>query len=160
MTAASADLRELAADLAYASGQGIQKSAASLIQETAMKVQQYAAADAPRRTGKLAASIQIRYVDVLSAEISPTVVYGTYQEFGTGTKGEFPGQPYEIRPKAKPFLSFMVNGKRVYARVVHHQGVKAQPFMRPAAVQALDPFAGELIEKGLLLITKGPRSAL
>ena len=160
MTAASADLRELAKDLAYAAGEGIDKSALELITETAAKVQSYAAAGAPVDTGKLAASIQITWVDRLVAEIGPTVPYGAYQEFGTGTRGEFPGQMITIRPKAKPYLVFQVNGKTVYAREVRHPGVRAQPFMRPAVVQALDPYAGELAERGQLLITKGPRSAL
>ena len=160
MTAASADLRELSADLAYAAGEGIEKAATDLIQRTAQLVQSYAQANAPVDTGKLVASIQIVWVDRLVAEIGPAVAYGAYQEFGTGTRGEFPGQMIEIRPKSKPYLVFQVNGKTVYARVVHHPGVKAQPFMRPALVQALDPYAGQLAEKGQLLITKGPRSAL
>lgn len=160
MTAASADLRQLSADLAYASGEGIDKVALQLIQETAVKVQTLAAAAAPVDTGKLAASIQITWVDRLVAEISPTVPYGAYQEFGTGTRGEFPGKMIEIRPKDKPYLVFQVGGKTVYAKVVRHPGVHAQPFMRPAAIQALDPYAGELAERGQLLITKGPRSAL
>ena len=160
MPAASADLRQLAQDLRGA-GQDIERVAAILVQQTAQKVQQLANANAPRDTGKLAASITITYVDRLTAVIGPTATYGVFQEFGTGTKGEFPGQPYEIRPKTKPYLVFKTkSGKTVVTRLVHHPGVKAQPFMRPAAVQALDPFAGELLAKGLLLITKGPRSVL
>lgn len=160
MTAASADLRQLAEDLRGA-GQNIEKVAATTIQRTAQQVQQIAAGNAPRSTGKLSASITITWVDHLTAVIGPSALYGVFQEFGTGSRGEFPGHPYEIRPKSPGgHLVFKVNGKTVVARVVHHPGVKAQPFMRPAAIQALDPFAGELIEKGLLLITKGPRSTL
>lgn len=160
MTAASADLRELASDLAYASGTGIEKAAIDLITDVAMKVQQFAAAAAPRDTGKLSASIAITWVDRLTAVIGPTVFYGVYQEFGTGSRGEFPGHIYEIRPKSKPYLVFKVNGKTVVARVVHHPGVRAKPYMRPAAQQALQPFAGQLADRGQLLITKGPRSTL
>lgn len=160
MTAASADLRQLAADLAYASHEGIDKVAEQLIRETAMKVQALGAAKAPRKTGALASSIQITYLSPTEVVIGPSQPYGTYQEFGTGSKGEFPGHAYEIRPKNKPNLVFTVNGKVVYARVVHHPGVSAHPFMRPAAVEALEPYSDELLRRGQLLLTKGPRSAL
>lgn len=161
VTAASADLRELAADLAFASKQGIDKAAVTVIHDIAQRVQQAAIAAAPRKTGKLAASIHITWVDKLKAEIKPTEIYGVFQEFGTATKGEFPSGMYEIRPKSPGgVLVFQVGGKTVFARVVHHPGVKAQPFMRPALVQALEPFAEQMAAKGQLLITKGPRSAL
>lgn len=158
--AASADLRELASDLAYASGTGIDKAAEDLIRETAMQVQALAIAKVPRRTGKLAASINITWVSKTEAIIGPSLPYGLYVEFGTGSRGEFPGKPYEILPKVKPFLVFKVNGKTIMAKKVRHPGIKAEPFMRPAAMEALEPFTEKLIEKGQLLITKGPRSLL
>lgn len=160
VTAASIDLRQLADDLAHASGQGIEQVATQLIHETAQKVQQYAAAAAPRDTGRLAGSITIRWISKLEAEVSPTVPYGVYQEFGTASRGEFRGQPYEIRPKSAKALVFQVNGRTVFARKVIHPGVKAQPYMRPAAIQALEPFAGQLADRGQLLIIKGPGSTL
>lgn len=159
MTAASIDLRELAVDLTKA-GDSMEKVAADLIVQVAQQVQQYAQAEAPRKTGQLAMSIRVSWVDRLTADIGPTVPYGVYQEFGTGTRSEFGGEMYEIRPKNKPFLIFKVNGKTVAAKVVHHPGVPPRPYMRPAAVQAVQPFAGRLAEKGQLMIVKGPRSAL
>lgn len=159
MPAASVELRELAQDLTQA-GQRVEKVAADLIGQIAQQIQAYAQAAAPRDTGKLAGSIHIVWVDRLTAEVKPGVAYGPFQEFGTASRGEFPGKPYEIRPKAKPFLVFQVNGRTVYARKVTHPGVRAQPYMRPAALTALEPFADRLAERGALLITKGPRSAL
>lgn len=161
MTAASADLRSLAHDLAYASGDGIEKAAGNVIRETAMAVQSIASARAPRDTGKLSSTITIVWISKLEAVISPTEFYGAFPEFGTGARGEFPGQPYEIKPK-KPggVLVFTVGGRTVYARKVTHPGVRAQPYMRPAAKEALEPFTDKLLAAGALLITKGPRSAL
>lgn len=160
MPAASAELRDLAAHLAQASGNGIEKEALDLIQRTAMQIQQLSQGAAPRKTGKLANSIRITWTDKLSATIGPSVPYGVYQEFGTGTRGEYPGKIYEIRPKTKPYLVFKVNGKTVVARVVHHPGIKAHPYMRPATIAALEPFADQLAERGQLLIIKGPGSTL
>ena len=160
MPAASADLRALAADLAFAAGTGPEQAAHKLLASTATQVAALAQAKAPRDTGKLSSSIQITWVSKTDVIIGPSVAYGVFQEFGTASRGEFPGQAYEIRPKTKPFLVFQVNGKTVVTRRVIHPGVKAQPYMRPALQQALEPFTEALAEKGQLLITKGPRSAL
>lgn len=161
MPAVFADIRQLALDLAAASGDAPEKTAHDLIQKTAMSVQTLAASRAPKDTGKLSSSINITWISPLEAVIGPAVAYGVFQEFGTGSRGEFPGQIYEIKPK-KPggALVFTVNGQTVFARSVRHPGVRAQPFMRPAANEALEPFTGQLADRGALLITKGPRSTL
>ena len=158
MTAASADLTALARDLSAASRMGIQAAAARVVGETAQRVQAIAQAKAPFRTGKLRTSIGIRQDSPFQAQIGPSVVYGPYQEFGTGSRGEFGGAPYEIRPK-KPngLLVFQVDGRTVFARKVTHPGVPPHPYMRPAAVEALGPAAGELAAAGALLITRGQR---
>lgn len=160
MAAASADLRALADDLAFAAGVGPEKAAERLIAQTALQVQALAQGKAPRNTGKLSASIHVTWISKTDVIIGPSVPYGVYQEFGTASRGEFPGQAYEIRPKAKPYLVFQVQGRTVVARKVIHPGVKAKPFMRPAVMEALEPFTDRLAAAGQLLITKGPRSAL
>lgn len=158
--AASADLRSLAADLAWASHEGITQAAAKTVQETAARTQALAVAKAPRKTGELANSIQTQWVDLLTAIIGPTVLYGVFVEFGTGSRGEFPGQPYEIKPVKAEFLVFTVNGKVVHAKKVTHPGIKAEPYMRPAVMEALEPATADLLRRGALIILRGPNSAL
>lgn len=159
-SAVSADLSSLAADLQYASTMGIQKAAEQLIQQGAQEIQKQAQANAPVKTGRLQRSITIRYTSPLSAIIGPDTPYAVYQEFGTGSRGEFPTTPYVIRPhKAGGVLVFTVGGKKVFARVVNHPGIPARPFMRPAFEQVFGAsVVKELADKGALLITKGPNA--
>lgn len=154
--AASADLTSLASDFAYASNQGMFKAAQQIVQSTAVSVQSEAQTRAPVKSGALRDSIIIKYLSALSAIIGPQVNYGVYQEFGTGTRGEFPTSSYTIKPKQGKYLSFTVNGKRVVTRSVTHPGIKARPYMRPALTETLgDEMTQKLTEKGTLLITKG-----
>jgi HK97 gp10 family phage protein len=155
MTAASADLRSLAANLAHASGEGIQKAAAEVIRDTAEKVQNFAVELAPKKTGALSRSIMITYVSPLEAHIGPTLFYGVFQEFGTASRGEFGGAPYKIRPKRAERLTFQIDGTWISTKEVTHPGIPPHPYMRPALEQAIGPAAGELARKGALLITKG-----
>lgn len=157
-SAATVELRALAEDLTKA-GDSVERTAAELIASVAAQVQANAAARAPRKTGKLASSITVVWEDRLTAVISPTMHYGVFVEFGTGSRGEFPTGSYQIKPK-KPgsVLVFKVGDKTVFARSVTHPGIKAQPFMRPAALDALGPFADRLAKEGALAITQGPGS--
>jgi len=155
--AATADLVSLAADLSAASGDSLMISAEKIIKDAAQKIQATAQANAPFKSGKLRASIRIRYVGPLTAIIGPSVDYGVYQEFGTGTRGEFPTGVYEIRPRNAKVLSWTSNGKRRFAKVVHHPGIKPHPFMRPAFEQVLgDDVVSALADAGLAAITRGP----
>lgn len=157
--AGTADLTALAADLAKA-GETIERAAARVVAETAQKVQALAADKAPRRSGRLAGSIGIRYESALVAIIAPSVPYAVFQEYGTGSRGEFGGQAYKIRPRTAAVLSFEVGGRRVFAKEVTHPGIKAHPFMRPALAESLAPMTEQMLEAGTLLITKGPKSGL
>ena len=157
--AAWADLASLANDLSKAEGTGITLAAADIIQQSAQRIQSTAQSLAPIKSGRLRQSISIRYPEPLKAIVGPQVEYGKYQEFGTGTRGEFPTKPYEIRPKGgRKFLSFTVNGKKVVVRRVTHPGVPPRPFMRPAIEQVLGELTTSLADKGALLITKGPNA--
>jgi HK97 gp10 family phage protein len=132
------------------------RAAQQIIQGTAEKVQAEAQSLAPIKSGALRNSITVRYVGALSAVIGPQVNYGVYQEFGTGTRGEFPTASYTITPKKGQYLSFNVNGKKVVTRKVTHPGIPARPYMRPALANVLgDQMAAQMAEKGTLLITKG-----
>ena len=157
MTAASADLTALVKDLRQA-GDNAAKRAHQLLVDATGTLQSLAAAKAPRKTGTLANSIRVRWEGDLVAVVGPTVDYGPFQEFGTGSRGEFPGDAYVIRPRTASVLKFTVGGRTVYARSVKHPGVKAQPYMRPALVETLGPFVGKLADSGALAITKGPNA--
>lgn len=146
--AGQADLTSLLNNLSGAS-EGVDRAAAMLVSKVAEQVKVNAVALAPRKTGTLANSIQVRYESSTKAIIEPSVPYGKYLEFGT--KG-----PYKISPR-KPggVLHFKVDGKWVYAKSVMHPGIKAQPYMRPALEQALGDKLEELTKSGALLIVKG-----
>ena len=156
--AASANLRGLAADLTSAGG-SVEQTASHLIDEYAQKIAALGQSYAPYRTGALKESIGIRRTGALTVEIGPTVDYGAYQEFGTGSKGEFGGGFYDIRPKSPSgLLAFEVNGRSVYARKVRHPGVKGKAYMRRAFSEGLKDFLPALAAAGCASITKGPRA--
>jgi HK97 gp10 family phage protein len=157
--AASAEVASLARDLALASGDSIEKSAASILQTSAQRIVHEAQVRAPIDTGKLQSSIHAKWNSPLSVEIGPGVDYGVFQEFGTGTRGEFPGSMYEIRPKKKDGrLVFKIGGKTIVTKLVKHPGVKAQPYMRPAFEHVMADFLQKLLDEGTTAITRGPNA--
>lgn len=158
MTAASADLTKLAKNLADAAGMPMQDAVSRTLNQKALEVQTIAASLAPRRKGILAASIRTTQISPTSISIGPTVPYGVFQEFGTASRGEFGGTSYTITPKSKKYLSFVVNGKRVYTKKVIHPGIPAHPYMRPALEKALDGLTEELASQGALMILRGPNA--
>lgn len=156
MTAASADLISLARDLSYASGLGIERAAAEVLRDHASNIQNLAMQYAPVKTGALRASIQVTFDGALRVTIGPTVPYGPYQEFGTGTRGDFPTSAYTIRPRNAAALSYVSGGKRVVTMKVTHPGIRARRYMRHAVEVDLGPLADQLARAGALLITEGP----
>jgi HK97 gp10 family phage protein len=159
MAAVSADLASLALDLAAASGGGMQAAAQKVLKDAAAQIQAEAQVRAPMATGRLKESIGVRFTSPMEVTIGPTVPYARYMEFGTGSRGEFPGPMYVIRPRNAKVLAFRVAGRKVFAKVVHHPGVKARPYMRPAfeAVLGRD-VVSKLLDTGVALITKGPNA--
>jgi HK97 gp10 family phage protein len=157
--AASAEIAQLAKDLSAASGDSIERSAAQLIADGAQRIAAEARALAPVKTGKLQSSIHARWLNPMRVEIGPEVIYGPYQEFGTGSRGEFPGTPYEIKPK-KPGgkLVFTKDGKTIVTRRVIHPGVRPQPYMRPAFEKVLKDVMERLASSGSASITRGPNA--
>lgn len=156
-TAASLDLRNVAAHLAYASGDGIELAAANVIRDTAEQIRAKAQTMAPVKTGALKQSINVKYESGMKAIIGPEVPYGVYQEFGTGTRGEFPTGMYQIRPKSPDGrLVFKVNGKWIATKVVNHPGIRPHPYMRPAVTATLGPeMAQQMADAGALVIAHG-----
>lgn len=91
----------------------------------------------PVRTGELKRSLMVK-VEPHRIIIGPTAEYAPFVEFDT--------KPHEIRAKNKQALSFMMGGKRITVRSVHHPGTTAQPFVRPAFddwIAAVGPAIGE-----------------
>lgn len=80
---------------------------------------------APVDTGRLRASVDYRTSSFFSlrpkAHVFSDVEYAPFVNDGT--------RPHIIRPKNAKALRFRVNGQVVYARVVHHPGTKARPFL-------------------------------
>lgn len=92
-------------------------------------------------TGKLAASVRALPVEEDTGKVSGTVqagggpaFYGRIQEKGGTTA-------YDIRPVNKMALAFMLDGKQVIRRLVHHPPLKARPFMAPS----LDEMTPEIV---------------
>lgn len=81
----------------------------------------------PVDTGNLRTSLGIR-VGSRSVTIGPNETiapYAGFVEFGT--------KPHIIRPKTPGgVLAFKIGNRQVFAKVVHHPGTKAQPYVRPA----------------------------
>lgn len=82
---------------------------------------------APVDTGRLRNSIKT--TRKLTArgptyQVGTNVEYAPYVENGT--------RPHVIRPRRAQVLRFKVNGRTVYAKVVHHPGTRAQPFLSRA----------------------------
>jgi hypothetical protein len=84
----------------------------------------------PRRTGNLGRSIHVGRITPTYAEAVADANYAAYVEFGTA--------PHDIRPSRKKVLRFQNSaGEAVFAKIVHHPGTRAQPFMVPGAQRAI-----------------------
>lgn len=57
---------------------------------------------------------------------------GTVSAGGVSTFLENGTRPHEIRANRAGALRFVINGRTVFARVVHHPGTAERPFMRHA----------------------------
>lgn len=151
-----ADLTNLASDLSAASGQSFQATAENLVRDAANQVQTFAVAFAPVRSGALKNSIVVE-ITGLSATITAGTDHASFNEFGTGTRGEFPGQPIVIRAKAGKTLSWIGrDGKRHYAKKVTNPGMAPRPFMRPALERVVLPLASSLADNAVIFIVHGP----
>ena len=153
------DIKNLVKDLSEISELSTDEITKNVLHDIGGKIVELAKKKAPIDTGKLKSSISYSVNgDQLVIEVKAP--YGMYQEFGTASRGEFPGQPYKIKPKKGKYLVFRVNGRKVYAKEVTHPGVAAQPYLRPAVTEALGPLFDKLAENGQAMILKGPKSKL
>ena len=95
------------------------------LEATARQVVNRAKILAPVDTGRLRASIRIESRRTLPLRsvytVGSDVEYARMVHDGT--------RPHVIRPKTANVLRFRVGGRWVYAKVVHHPGTKARPFL-------------------------------
>jgi HK97 gp10 family phage protein len=151
----NSDITELVEDLAAISEKSPEEITGNIFNVLGMEIMGNARAKAPVRTGRLRDSIDYK-ISGNQLIIGPHVPYAPYMEFGTGSRGEFGGSEYIIRPRTKPYLKFKINGKWISTKEVHHPGISPRPFMRPAVEEAMGDLADKLAERGALMITKGP----
>ena len=153
------DIKDLVKDLSTISQMSTEQITENVLSDIGRSIAELARQKAPRDTGALASSIGYEVVgDRLTIEVK--VPYGMYQEFGTGSRGEFSGSSYEIRPKNAKYLKFQAGGRTIYTKKVTHPGVKAQPFLRPAVTESMGPLFDKLADRGQAMILKGPNSVL
>lgn len=152
------DLTRLVADLERAADRA-EFSATDVLQHAGTQIQAGAISRAPVKTGRLRSSIRM-WVEPLRVTVGPDpriADYGSYVEYGTGVRGEFPGQVYEIRPKTASALRFKVGNKVIYAKVVRHPGNYPHPYMRPALTSWLDSLGDDIALVGVQMIV-GPKA--
>lgn len=153
------DVKDLAHDLQEISELSPEQITNNILHDFGKSITQKAQENAPRKTGRLASSISYTVNgDQLVIEVKAP--YGMYQEFGTGTRGEFNGSAYTIKPKKGKYLKFKAGGRTIYTKQVTHPGIPARPFLRPAVTEALGPLFDKLAERGQAMILKGPNSNL
>lgn len=84
----------------------------------------------PVDTGRLRASLRSTLNlggDNPSFRVSTNVEYAPYVHDGT--------RPHIIRPRRRQALRFRVGGMTVFAKVVHHPGTRARPFLDRALIE-------------------------
>jgi HK97 gp10 family phage protein len=145
-------------DLAALSKKSPEEITGNIFQSLGEDIVRKAREKAPVKTGTLRNSISYR-VSGKELIIGPHVPYAPYMEFGTGSKSEFGGNAYEIKPKSGQYLKFQVGGKTVFTKKVMHPGIEPRPFMRPAVEEVMGELADKLADHGAMLITKGPKHA-
>lgn len=103
----------------------IRGASRSELETAARQVMNRAKVLAPVDTGRLRASIRIEARRTFTLRSVYTI--GSDVEYADMVHGGT--RPHIIRPKTKQVLRFKVGGRTVFARVVHHPGTKARPFL-------------------------------
>lgn len=95
------------------------------LEEAARQVVNRAKVLAPVDTGRLRASIRVERRRTLTLRSIYTI--GSDVEYADMVHGGT--RPHIIRPRNRQYLRFQVGGRTVYAKVVHHPGTRARPFL-------------------------------
>lgn len=103
----------------------IRGASLSELERTGQRVVNRAKILCPVDTGRLRASIRGQANRTWT--LRPRFTVGTNVDYAEmvhdGTR------PHEIRPRTKQALKFTIGGQVVFARVVHHPGTRARPFL-------------------------------
>lgn len=133
-------LRQTAHDSQITTQQVLIQSANHILAEMEARV--------PVDKGVLRGSLGVR-VNTNSVTIGPNInvaPYAGYVEFGT--------KPHDIRPKSPGgVLAFKINGVQIFAKVVHHPGTRAQPFVRDSFQAWVDSLGTMAAEANVKVIT-------
>lgn len=106
-------------------GRTIQGEARRALRLRAPQVLNRAKILAPVDTGRLRSSGRIEYTSTFGFRPKATVVFDT--DYAAAVNDG--SKPHVIRPKRAKALRFRVNGRWVYAKVVHHPGTKGTRFL-------------------------------
>lgn len=95
------------------------------LKEASRQVVNRAKVLAPVNTGRLRSSIRAEEPRIFSlrgsVKVGSDLEYAGFVNDGT--------RPHIIRPRSAQVLRFRVGGRFVYAKVVHHPGTRARPFL-------------------------------
>lgn len=148
MQAATLELQKLAKDLSDAGAGSFKDVAVDLVQDSAYQIETLAKSYAPVRTGALRQSIHVTFADDgLAAEVSTGVDYAVFQEFGTGSRGEF-GASIPTAPR----------GARKGRVISRPTGIAPRPYMRPATERVATSLGDSLGNAAIAVIVKGPNA--
>jgi HK97 gp10 family phage protein len=131
-----------------------------LVRVAVPQIYQLAYDHAPVDTGELRRGIIYEYTQGgRGGEVTATAPHSEYLEFGTASKGEYGGEPYEIKARNAKVLAFAgVDGATVFTHSVIHPGIDPQPYMRPALLTVMEVFE-QWIEAGMVrLIVETPNA--
>jgi len=95
-----------------------------------------------QRTGKGAASVRALQVEQEPGQIRGSVQAGGGPAFYMRIQEKGGTSDYTIAPVDKKVLAFMMDGKQVFAKMVHHPALKARPFMSTS----LNEMSPEIVE--------------
>lgn len=141
--AATLDLTNLANDLQRAA-QNADQSVMDVLVSMGDEVASIMREEVPVASGRLRDAIRVK-VEGDRVVIGPEGVdYAVYVEYGT--------EPHDIRPKNAKALKFEINGRTVFATVVHHPGTEPNPFAQRSAQRVLDRIVERVGDKGVEMI--------
>lgn len=126
------DLKPALAALDGVGGPVLARKLGGIVREAALFGERQVAGRTPVRTGVLRASVRATQVGPLAWKIASPVAYAPAVEDGS--------RPHTIRPRRGKYLVFVVGGRRVFARSVHHPGMTGRHMFAqsvPAVVSAL-----------------------
>lgn len=154
------DLTNLAEDLTAIQGGSLRANTRVLVASTLAQAETLAKAYAPVRSGALRGSIGSYTTNGgMSGVLYANSNHASFNEFGTGVRGEFHTRPIVIRARGGGYLRFTGKDGRVhFAKQVVNPGMAPRPFMRPAIERIIVPLAQGLGDIAVLSVVHGPNA--